>query len=73
MGVVASVFPWTEKGDFAPSFSTDTNIASLSWADSPRKALLLALQEGYLQGISSRNAKHITHREACIARLCGVE
>ncbi|MBW2309169.1 MAG: transposase [Deltaproteobacteria bacterium] len=35
------------------------------------KALVLALQESYLQGVSTRKVKKITDREACKAKLCG--
>ena len=37
------------------------------------KALVLALQESYLQGVSTRKVKRITDRAACKAKLCGVE
>ncbi len=37
------------------------------------KALVLALQESYLQGVSTRKVKKITDREACKAKLCGVQ
>lgn len=37
------------------------------------KALVLALQESYLQGVSTRKVKKITNREACNAKLCGVQ
>lgn len=34
---------------------------------------MLALQESYLQGVSTRKVRKITDPEACKAKLCGVE